>query len=151
MAQTTGALTAVDAKLEFSPTGAAPWTDMSGETNKVTPGGGDRAVTETHTLGTESPIISVGARARVTLTITVLYTEAEAEAWQTFYNTYYRVKTPVYFRYSPKGGQSGEYQFSGGPGYITSMPLPELSGDSEALLTTQMVWNGPELVPAKAS
>jgi hypothetical protein len=150
MTQTTGAITAVDAKLEYSADGNT-WTDMSGVTNKVTPGGGARGVNQTGTLGTEAPIVSVGRRALRTLTMTVLYTETDSDPWHTFYDTYYMVKTPLYLRISPKGGQTNEYIFTGGPGYIIEMSPPDLNADSEALLQSVVTWNGPDLTHSKGA
>jgi hypothetical protein len=150
MAQTTGAKTSVDGKLEYSQDGTT-WVDISGVTNSVTPGGGERTVTETPTLGTEEAIITVGRRGRVTLEIIVLYTEVDAEAFNILYNTYYGAKAPLYMRISPQGGQTGEYQFSGGPGYINKGLPPALVAGSEETLKVTFTWNGPKFTQADAT
>lgn len=151
MTQTTGAVTAIDAKLEYSADGTN-WTDMSGVSNRVTPGGGERGVTETGTLGTEQPIVSVGRRGRVTLDIVILYTETDSDPFHVLYDTYYMAKTPIYFRMAPRGGQANEYLFTGGPGYITKMPpIDELNADSEDLLKCSLSWTGPEFTHSKAA
>jgi hypothetical protein len=150
MTQTTGAITAVDAKLEYSANGT-DWIDCSGVSNKVTFGGGDRGMTETGTLGTESPIVSAGRRKMVTASMVILYTETDSDPWHVFYDTYYTVKTPLYFRASPKGGQTNEYLFSCGPGYINTMLPPDLNADSETLLQSTINYTGPQWTHSKGA
>ena len=148
MTQTTQSLTVIDAKLEYS-TDNAIWHDISGSTNKATPGGGERATQETATLGTEAPIVSVGRRKSVTLTISGLYTEAVGEAFSLLY-TLSQNKTPLYVRYWPKGGQAGEWGWLSGPGYITSMLPPEVDANSEALLPFTATYSGPPFTQVTA-
>jgi hypothetical protein len=152
MTQSTGGITAKDAKLEYSLTSAtAGWVDMSGVTNKVTPGGGDRTVSEYPTLGDENPILGVGRQARITETMTILYTRLASDPYHALL-TAKRSRAPVWLRISPEGGQVGEDQFTGGPGYIQSMPpAPELDANSEKLLETVIVWTGPDLTPSVAT
>jgi hypothetical protein len=123
MAQTTNAISFKDAKIELSTNGSV-WTDASGFSNKVEVGGGERAFGEFFTADGDTPILTVGKRSSFELRGNVVYTEAGGEPWDMVYNAYAGA-TVLYMRWSPKGGQTGELQFTTGPGYVLTPVLPQ--------------------------
>lgn len=122
MAQTTGQTTAYDLKLELSTNGTV-WTDASGSANKIEPSGGDREVSETSTFGGYPPIVSQGPKKSIEVKISALYTEVTGESWDVL-RAAYEAGTPIYIRYSPKGGTIGSAQFTSGQGVVKTPVWP---------------------------
>lgn len=130
MTQTTGAINAVNGKIEVSANGSS-WTDISGSTNKVEEVPQEADTGEAATLEGDYMIPTAGKFKPVELAITVLYTEVANEAWS-FFNTQRAVAgRPIYVRYSPAGGASGDKRFftangagTATPGRITKFTFP---------------------------
>lgn len=135
MAQTTDGITAVDMTLELSTNGTA-WTDVSGFSTSVEPDGGARKVGETHTLEGDTPIISKGKRESIDLKCKIVYTEGAADAFA-MVQAAYDANTPLYARYSPKGGGSGSKMYTSGPGIVTECPYPAGEAESEDLILVE--------------
>ncbi len=143
MAQTTGQITGKDLEIQLS-TDGTNYTDYSGSTNAVEPSGGERSKGELHTFDTDYPLIATGKRAAVTVKIKVVYTEVSGEAADTLHG-YYVNDTPVYLRFRPRGTAATRWQFTGGPGYITTMVAPQLDAGNGEPVAVSMEWYGPAL------
>ena len=141
MAQTTGTITGYDMTIEYSTDGTT-YTDISGSTNSVEPGGGTRKTGSQHTFGTDTPIVKAGRSEMVTVKIRALYSETAAEAAALF-QAARDAMTPCYLRMRPKGALATYWQFVGGPGYITTNTAPKIDSDNAAPIAIDLVWSGP--------
>jgi hypothetical protein len=119
---TTG-LTFRNVKVEVSIDGGSNWTNISGQTNALTPSGGDRNIGEFYDAQSDNPTLGAGKLGRHQLMLRVKYTETDAQAWRILYDAK-EAATPVMVRWSPKGGLSGDYLFTSDEGYVVSCPLP---------------------------
>jgi hypothetical protein len=128
MAQTTGAMSFANAKIEVSTDGTA-WTDISGFANKVQVGGGERSSAEYYTADGDTPIFTTGKRGSFDITVSAAYTEGAAEPAEIFRNAYEN-STQVWLRWSPKGGGSGSNMYTGGPGVVLTPVYPQ--GDASS-------------------
>ncbi len=122
MPQTTGSLSFKDVKIEMSIDGSS-WTNISGIAREVTMGGGDRQTAETFTADTDVPIITKGKRGALDVSVKGVYTEVGGEWFETV-RAAYENGTPLYVRWSPKGGLSTNYQFTTDVGTVTGTPYP---------------------------
>jgi len=122
MPQTTSAISFKDAKIEISANGSS-WTDMSGFSNKVEVGGGERQSAEFFTALGDTPILTIGKRGTFEITSNVVYTEGGGEPSE-MVRAAYENATNLYLRWSPKGGTSGQFMFTSGPGYVLSPSYP---------------------------
>ncbi len=112
MAQTTDGLSWVAAKVEMS-TNGTNWTDISGYETAVAVSGGERATGETYTNDGDSPIITAGKRGPVDLTVRYVYTEGASDPFKTALDAYETAGGgDFYARFSPKGGATGDFQFT---------------------------------------
>jgi hypothetical protein len=123
MAQTTGAMSWEDCKVEFA-TSSGSYSDISGSTNKVTTTGGDISKVEAYTHGTLTPLVAYGAAAAREIEIGVVYTETTGEAFQVAESAYTN-KSDVWIRVTPAG--SGK-AFTTSVGRILSPP--QISGEA---------------------
>lgn len=123
MAQTTNQLSFAAAKVEFSTNGSS-WTDVSGVANKIEVGGGDREIGQAFTGSADIAILATGKRAPLELKATIVYTENGGEAWESLVRPAYENGTALYFRWSPKGGSSTNFQFASAAGYVKSPIYP---------------------------
>lgn len=135
MAQTTAGFSAVDALVEISTNGTL-WTDISGFGNNVEPDGGDRKLGEAYTFEGDTAIISKGKREPIDVKVRVVYTEGASDPYATVLAAYEN-GTPLYLRWSPKGGGSGENMYTTDPGYVTGAIYPAVDGESEDLIFTE--------------
>jgi len=131
MAQTTGAFTLSNQKIEIStsgwPTGAI---DISGVANSLEISGGDTSIVKAFTFGTGTPILAPGTKDDLKIKAKMLYSENTDDNYATIAAAYEATpSTPVQLRFSPKGGTTGNFRFTTGTGYIVSHPYP--SGDAE--------------------
>lgn len=110
MAQTTGAVSFRNCKIEMSPNGST-WTDISGFANSISIEGGERMIGETFTLDGDTPIITPGKRGSFDLTSKIVYTEGVSDPYEVF-RAAYEAGSDLYFRWSPKGGTTGQFQFT---------------------------------------
>ncbi len=128
MAQTTGAATLRNAKIEFS-TNASDWVDISGVTNKIDPSGYAVKSGEVWTADGDDPIIGVGKNEPLEVDVTVVYTENSTEGY--LYMHGYKVnKTAIKLRWAPKGGTTGSYRYTTGTGYVIECLPPGGDVDS---------------------
>jgi len=123
MAQTANAISLKDCKVEVSTNGST-WTDISGFATSVEVGGGDRQTAEAYTFDGDTAIVASGKREPVEVTVKVVYTEGTSEPFETVCAAY-EAGSDFYVRWSPKGGQAGEFLFTSGKGIIKSLTYPQ--------------------------
>ena len=122
MAQTTGAMSALDAKIEFSTDGLA-WTDISGSSNKVTPSAQTRTTGTTTTFDGDKQIVTVGNKELMEIEVQAVYTEVVGEAYE-LARAAFETAASAYLRWSPAGGVVGDKQWTTEKGIITSFTYP---------------------------
>ena len=147
MAQTTGAISFSNVKVELSTDGVS-WTDVSGFFNNVKIGGGKVAVGEYGTSGgVDTPIIKRGKKKSLTVTIECAYTETVSEPWD-MANTAYANMTDLYARWSPKGGSSGQKRHTTSAGIVTDPVYPVGDVDKGDIVKTTIVLQVASITPS---
>lgn len=138
MAQTTGGISFVNCKVEFSTNGTT-WTDVSGFASTVDVGGGVRATGEAYTFDGLNAIVRRGKAESYEITIESIYTEGAGEAYA-MTKTAFESGSDLYVRWSPKGGTSGNKQYTSSVGIVTDPPWPKGDADSgdPVLVTTKI-------------
>ena len=139
MAQTTGAMSWENAKVEIATDAAFTYkTDISGSTNKVTTSGGEIETAKVYTHGTMTPIVGYGAAGERTVEIGVVYSETDTEAYF-LADDYYTNSDDVWLRVTPDG-VSGTKRFKTSVGRIMSPPQIEgEAGNPDFVVTTFQV------------
>lgn len=138
MAQTTTYYSMADAKVEFGVNGTA-WTDASGMASEVSVEGGERNTASKHTFSGDTPIITKGKRTALTITINSVYTEGVTDI-RKIAQTAYEAGSAFYVRWSPRGGSSGNLQFTAGPGIVKQALYPVGEpGDGETIMVSVVV------------
>lgn len=133
---TTGAITSADYKIEYSANGSTGWADWSSFITQITPTDGDVATVLLRTFTDNVPDILYGKTNTMKATLKVVYTEASAEPGDILY-TAQSSKVAIYLRVSPKGGQTGEQQFSSSAMFVKSgavFPPAATAEGSEVLM-----------------
>jgi len=134
MAQTTGGMSFKANKVETSVNGSA-WTDISGFGNSIEIDGGKRETEDTHTFDGDTPILTAGKRGSLTVKVKIVYTEGASDPQETV-RAAYEAASPLYVRWSPKGGASTQFQYTTSAGIVTTEPYPGgESGSAEAVMT----------------
>lgn len=128
MAQITGADSARNAKIEISLNGSS-WTDISGAANTLNVTGGARQTGETYTFDGDNPIVTVGKSTPVDIACTFVYTEGGSDAFVTLL-TPWENGSDVYIRWWPRGGQTGEFGYTSGPGKLSAFSYPNVDAGS---------------------
>ena len=123
MAQATNQITLRDLEISLSTNGSS-WTDISGFANSIGIGGGDREIGEFFTADGDIPVLGAGKRAALELTVKILYTEGGSDPYTTVRSAYENA-TALYVRFSPKGGDSGEFMFTSAAGYVMNAVYPQ--------------------------
>lgn len=130
-----------NAKIEVSVDGGTTWVNISGQTNSLEVGGGDREIGTFFDAANDTPTLGAGKRNALELQTRVKYTETDSEA-QGVLASAYENATEILYRYSPKGGASGDRLYTSDAGYVQSHPYPGQeveSGDPLRLEFTIMV------------
>ena len=123
MAQTTDAISFKNVKIELSTDGNV-WTDISGFSNKISVGGGERQSAEFFTADGDTPIFTVGKRGTFEIGGNCVYTEGAGEGFEML-RAAYENATAIYIRWSPKGGASGQARYTSGVGSILTPVYPQ--------------------------
>lgn len=110
MAQTTGQMSMSNAKIEIK-IAAGSWTDIGGEATKIEVEGGERQSGEAYTATGDTPVLTKGKLEKYTITGSVVYTEGVSTPWKLLRDAHL-AGSLVQVRWAPKGGASGDYQFS---------------------------------------
>jgi hypothetical protein len=128
MAQTTTALSAVNAKIEFSSNGSS-WTDISGSSNSIDPGEQTRQSGEVYTFSGDTAVITAGKREPMELEAKILFTPTAGEAWETARAAFETAGGAGYLRWSPQGGTTGNKQYTTPAGVLTGLSYPPAAAD----------------------
>ncbi|HRF49104.1 MAG TPA: hypothetical protein PLC98_15840 [Anaerolineales bacterium] len=131
----TGVITSRDYKIEYSPNGTTGWLDWSGFVSKINFSGGDVQVGKFQPLDTNRPILYPGKSDSLKATMSVVYTEVVTESYEVL-RLAQRAGTGIFFRWSPRGGQTTELQYTSQVAYVTGgadMP-PSVDASSAAIV-----------------
>lgn len=125
MTQTTGAVAQSCAKVEIS-SDCENYTDISGETQSVTPGDQTLMSGEGYTFSGDTPIIKGGKREPMESVFSIVYTETDAEAYERARAIFEASDcgNTICIRYSPAGGNPDDEQLTSGEGTIVSFTYP---------------------------
>ncbi len=125
MAQTTGAFSKSNYKIEVSVNGSS-WTNISGMAADVKTSGGEQLTGEQQTAENQAPVVVASNKtAAVKVDVNVLYTETAGEAFQTVWARYESTTKTIFLRWSPKGGNTGDerYVASNNAGTAVACPI----------------------------
>jgi hypothetical protein len=131
MAQTTGAVTQSCASVDIG-TDGTNWTDISGETQSVTPGEQTLMTGEAYTFSGDLPIVKGGKREPMESVFAIVYTETDAEAYEQARAIFEASDCGniIYVRYSPAGGNADDEILTSGEGTIVSFTYPPVDAAS---------------------
>ena len=146
MAQTTGAVSARNAVVEFSTNGSS-WTDCSGFTNKVEIDGGDRQTGTAPTFDGDTMILTAGKRETLKIKYTAVYTEGASELFEAA-RTAWQAGTAWYFRWTVKAATTGNFRFTTSSGFVVSMVLPGPDTTSGDPVPIEIEMETPEVTKA---
>lgn len=158
MSQTTGGITKSSYKAEVSLDGSS-WTNISGQSTTVETDGGEQMYGETHTAEGNAPVVAPSHKtAAVTATVSILYTETSGEAFDVVWGRYNSTNKTIYFRYSPKGGSTGDkrYVASNNAGSAVACPIitclpPDMDANSGDLALAEFQIVAPKFVQEAVS
>ncbi len=136
MAQTTGGMSMRNLKIEMSENKTS-WDDISGFANLVEWDGGERATEKTHVFEGDRPLLSAGKLDPVKIHIRIVYTEGSSEPTAKI-QAAYEACTPVYFRWSPKGGQTGSKRYTTDACTIKKPMWPKGEAESAATVLSDI-------------
>ena len=136
MAQTTNSIWGGAAKVEFSSDGSA-WTDISGHANNVDAPSIERRQGEGWTFDGEYPIVKVGKRQSIRIPVRIIYTEQAADA-SDLARTQFELAGggTAYLRWSPGGGDGGDYQYTTDAGFVQAYTYPPVNAEEDGPLMT---------------
>ena len=121
-----------NAKIELSANGTA-WTDISGETNTVEPGEQTRQTGVMYTLAGDTAIITAGKREPLEISVKTIYTEVNTEANEVA-RAIHEAGGVCHLRYSPRGGNTGDAQYTC-QGVMSGFTYPSAdSGDAKPMM-----------------
>ncbi len=110
-------------KIEVSVDSGATWINISGQTNALSVGGGDREIGNFFDAANDTPTLGAGKRNPLEIETRVKYTETDSEA-QGVLASPYENATETLIRYSPKGGASGDRLYTSDAGFVQTNPYP---------------------------
>lgn len=136
---TANAITSADYLIEYSANGSTGWASWNSFVQEINPSGGDVETVEFRAFGDEIPDILSGKTGTQKATLKVIYTEAAAEPGDILY-TAQTTKVGIYLRVSPKGGQTGEQQFTSSRMFVTSGAAfpPAAKADGSEVVTADV-------------
>lgn len=146
MAQTTGAVSAKDAVVEYSTNGSS-WTAISGFVGKVDVSAGDRDSAETPTFDGDTPIVTIGKRKALKVSVTGVYTEGGSDI-QEIARAAHQNGTNLYIRYSPKAASTGNFRYTTSAGFVTGALFPSIDGGSANAVPMKIDLITPEITKA---
>lgn len=124
MTQTIGALPSAVGKLEIGTDGVV-WVDISGSAMSLDAPEQARMSGEAYTLDGDIAIITGGKREPMELAFSIVYSEVANEAWDEAQDIFETVGGgDVYVRWSPGGGDVGDWQFTSDRGVLTGLTYP---------------------------
>ena len=127
--QTTAGMSAIDVYVGLSTDGSS-WTDLSGQTLSVEVSGGERQTGSALTFTGDTPILKRGKRGVITVTIRGIYTETTSKFWNMAKTAYESATASLYARWSPGGGDSGDYGYTTSAGICKNCVYPNADVNS---------------------
>jgi len=112
-----------NAKIEISVDGGSNWTDISGQSNALTPSGGDREVGTFFDASNDYPTLGAGKRGELEIDLRVKYGETAGQGYNILESAYENA-TEVMIRWSPRGGSSGQVMYTSDAGYVKTHQYP---------------------------
>lgn len=126
MAQTTNAMSMVDALIEFSTNGSS-WVDISGFANEIGPADSARNLGEAYTADGDIAIQTAGKRTPFDIVVRIVFTDQTSTS-DPFYTVLTQHQTAgggaMYLRWSPGGGDSNELQFTTPSSFVSNLQFP---------------------------
>lgn len=151
MAQTTLQMSFANAKVEMK-IAAGAWTDISGEHTKIEVDGGETKSGEAFTNTGSTAILTSGKREKYTVKVNIVYTEGVSTPWKLLFDGW-RAGSLIQFRWAPKGGTTGDYQYAtataGNVCKYVSLPVGE-AGSADPVLC-EAVLETPDITQATAA
>jgi len=124
MTQTTNALSFVDCKVEYSNDNfSADINDISGFASAIEVSGGSRQVGEVYTADGDVAIVTHGKREPLDVASRIVYTEDGASVYEAL-RVIYEAGSAFYLRFSPQGGQTGEFIYTSDKTKISAWAYP---------------------------
>jgi hypothetical protein len=137
--QTTGAMSAVDVYVAFSTDGTT-WVDVSGTANSVQVSGGERVTGTAYTFAGDGPVLKSGKKGPITLTVKSVYDENTNNSFQKALTAYDTAGGGnMYVRWSPGGGDSGDFGYTSSVGIVKSCVYPSADVTSGEPIMTEVV------------
>lgn len=148
MAQTTAQMSFANAKVEVK-IAAGAWTDIGGEHVKIEVDGGERKSGEAFTQTGDTPVLTKGKREKYAVKGSVLYTEGVSTPWKVLYDAF-RAGSEVQVRWAPKGGTTGDYQFSSATtgNILKNVSLPSGEASSADPVMSEFSLETPDITEA---
>lgn len=144
MAQTTGGTSLRNLKVEYSLNGSS-WTDMSGFSNEIDPGEGERKTDEETTFDGDVPIVTAGKRAAVQVKCNFIYTEGGSDVAEVV-RAAFEAASPFYLRYSPKGQSTGTFLWTTTAGIVKNFKYPGGSSNDAKPVLLGFTLHAPSIV-----
>ncbi len=145
--QTVGAISAKNAKIEAGIGSTPTWTDISGEANSIDTPTQVRQTGDTFTGGSDTAIVTSGKREPIDLVCNFVYTEITGEAFELI-RAEFEAGNTVQLRWSPKGGNTGNFQFTAAAGTISAFNFPGLDMASANAIPGSMTLRTPKITKA---
>jgi hypothetical protein len=136
MAQTTSGMSGANMYVGWS-TDNSTFTDISGSSNSVEVTGGERITGVAYTFDGDTPILKAGKRGPITATVRGVYTE-HANQLYTVAKTAYEAGTVIYVRWSPGGGDAGDFGYTTAAAYVKNPPYPGGAAESGDPILTEV-------------
>jgi len=143
MAQTTNGFSFTDCKVEYS-TNGSDYTDLSGTASVVEGGDQPRISGEGYTFDGDTALVTYGKREPMELTFGYVHTEGTAEAWELL-RPLFEGGSTCYFRWSPKGGNTDDFQYTTDAGQIIRFPYPVGDASSGDPVMGNVVFKTPKV------
>jgi len=130
MTQITGGFSTADAKIEISANGSS-WTDISGSTASVGEAEQARKTGSKYTHSGDTAIVTAGKREPFEIPVAIVYTEGTGDPFEVLRAAFEAAGgTAYYFRWSPKGGAGGEFQYATPAAIISGFTYPGTDAES---------------------
>lgn len=130
MAQTTDHVPLSHGLVELSINGSS-WTDMSPTFVRLPPTDNARKIDWTWTVDGDTPLLGAGKREGVLWTMDWVYTETDAEAYEMVRNQHEIADGgPIWFRYSPRGGNAGDERIESAEGRVVNFQFPPIDASA---------------------
>ena len=146
MAQTTGALSARNATLEYSLDGSA-WTLFSGWGNKIDGTNQARNAADAFTFDGDTAIVTVGKRPSLKIKVTAIYTEGGSDI-QEIARARSEGALVFYLRWTIGGATTGNFRYATSAGYITDFPYPQADAASANAVVSVFTVTAPSVTKA---